>query len=348
MGGLAAIFYQRTKEIAMHNGLNRRRFLQAACTVGAGIGVLAAAPVEAQLFRFRGNKGDDNKPGDTAVSSEPPPTEHPRPAPKPPQPDPPRAFDWHLSCAAYCFNQLSLYQTIKKVARLRLNAIEGFNFQRLDKDPKVLFGESLSPLERMEVRKRLDDAGVKMVSCYIRKLDEREIAKKVFELAKELEIATVVAEPPPTPACYDMLEKLCEQYQVKLAVHNHPQPSQYWNPDTLLGLLKGRGKWIGACADTGHWVRSGLDPVASLAKLEGRLITFHLKDVGAAGSKQADCVPFGTGKGNIDGILKECQRQGFHGYFGIEYEPYRPDNVEKIAACIEYFLGATAKLAAAS
>jgi sugar phosphate isomerase/epimerase len=333
----------------MQNGVNRRRFLQAACTVGAGMGVLAAAPVEAQFFRFRGgNKSDDNKPGDTAVASQPPPTEHPQPAPKPPQPDPARSIDWHLSCAAYCFNRLSLYQTIKKVARLRLTAVEGFNFQKLDSDPKLLFDENLSRSDRKEVRKRLDDAGVKMVSCYIRKLDEPEISKKVFEFAKELGIATLVAEPPPKPACYDMLEKLCTEYQVKLAVHNHPQPSQYWNPDTLLGLVQGRGPWIGACADTGHWVRSGLDPVASLRKLQGRVITFHLKDVTAAGSKAAECVPFGTGKGNIDGILKECLRQGFHGYFGIEYEPYRPENAEKIAACIEYFLGATAKLAATS
>ena len=33
---------------------------------------------------------------------------------------------------------------------------------------------------------------------------------------------------------------------------------------TLLDLCKGRGKRIGACCDTGHWVRSGLDPVACL------------------------------------------------------------------------------------
>jgi sugar phosphate isomerase/epimerase len=333
----------------MQKGMNRRRFIQAACTVGAGLGTLAGLPAQAQLFRFRGgNKSDDNKPGDTAVAAEPPPTEHPQPAPKPPQPTPPRSIDWQLSCAAYCFNQLSLNQTIRKVAGLRLGAIEGFNYQRLGRDPKVLFDENLAPGDRKEVRKRLDDAGVKMVSCYIRKLDEKETSKKVFEFAKELGIATLVAEPPAQAACYDMLEKLCSEYQVKLAVHNHPQPSPYWNPDTLLGLVHGRGPWIGACADTGHWVRSGLDPVASLRKLEGRLITIHLKDVSAAGSKEAECVPFGTGKGDIDGILKECLRQGFKGYFGIEYEPYRPQNAEKIAACIEYFLGATAKLAAAT
>lgn len=334
----------------MPNGMNRRRFLQAACAVGAGMGTLAGRPAQAQLFRFRGgnNKKDDKGPGDTAVAAEPPPTEHPQPAPKPPQPAPAHSIDWQLSCAAYSFNRLSLYETIRKVAGLRLDAIEGFNFQKLHDDPKVVFGEDLRPSDRREVRKRLDDAGVKMVSCYIRKLDEKEISKKVFAFAKELGIATLVAEPPAKPETYDMLEKYCQEYRISLAVHNHPQPSQYWNPDTLAGLVKGRSKWIGACVDTGHWVRSGLDPVASLKKLPGRLITFHLKDLSASGSKQAECVPFGTGKGNIEGILTECLRQDFKGYFGIEYEPYTPGNAEKIAKCIEYFVAVTSKLAASA
>jgi sugar phosphate isomerase/epimerase len=47
----------------------------------------------------------------------------------------------------------------------------------------------------------------------------------------------------------------------------------------------GRGKRIGACCDTGHWVRSGLHPVECLKKLEGRILGFHLKDV-------AQCVAF--------------------------------------------------------
>ena len=64
-----------------------------------------------------------------------------------------------------------------------------------------------------------------------------------------------------------------------LAIHNHPQPSHYWDVDTVLATCKGRSKWIGACADTGHWCRSGLNPVACCKLLEGRLINFHLKDV---------------------------------------------------------------------
>jgi sugar phosphate isomerase/epimerase len=144
-------------------------------------------------------------------------------------------------------------------------------------------------------------------------------------------IETLDGEPP--VEAFDMLEKLCDEYQLNVAVHNHTKPSPYWKPETLWKLFQGRGKRIGACCDTGHWARSGLNPVETLQKLQGRILTFDLKDVDEKGV----CVPFGTGKGDIRGILKEIRRQRFRGVIGIEYDQ-RPANIEKdIAQCIAYF-----------
>jgi hypothetical protein len=52
----------------------------------------------------------------------------------------------------------------------------------------------------------------------------------------------------------------------------------------------GRG---GACADTGRWMRSELNPVEQLKKLEGRIISFHFKDLNKFGGGAHD-VPWGT------------------------------------------------------
>jgi hypothetical protein len=38
----------------------------------------------------------------------------------------------------------------------------------------------------------------------------------------------------------DATEELTEQYEIDLALHNHPQPSHYWNPDIGLAALQGR------------------------------------------------------------------------------------------------------------
>ena len=48
------------------------------------------------------------------------------------------------------------------------------------------------------------------------------------------------------------------------------------------------------------------------------------------------CVPLGEGVLDIKGVLAELDRQGYDGYFVIEYEADWQDNVGKIKKCIDY------------
>ena len=127
-------------------------------------------------------------------------------------------------------------------------------------------------------------------------------------------------------------------------MHNHPKSpkSKYWRPENVLAVCQGRGKRIGACCDTGHWVRSGLKPVECLKKMEGRVITFHLKDVAEWGKPAARDVPLGTGKANYAAVLKELHRQGFQGIMPIEYEHDSPKLIDELAECLA-FVEKTAK-----
>lgn len=243
---------------------------------------------------------------------------------------------WVLCCGAYSFNQLTFVETLDKIAALGLHSVEAFEWQKLSpQKPDVQTNAAMSAADRKETKQRLADAGIKMDAIYCSKLAEEAASRKSFEFAKEMGISVLIAEPP--FEAYDMLEKLCDEYQINLAVHNHPAPSQYYDPKTILKLSKGRSKRIGACCDTGHWVRSSFQPVEALKMLQGRIISFHLKDVDQFGVKSAECVPWGTGKGDVEGILKEMHRQGFKGIFTIEYEPYRPENFPKIAQCVAFF-----------
>ncbi len=256
-----------------------------------------------------------------------------------------KKLDWTLCCAAYSFNQLSFVETLDKVKQLGLGHVEGFNWQKFSKEkPEVKTDANMSAADRRATQKRLADAGMKMELCYINRMQEKNEAEKTFEWAKDLGIKTFICEPP--FEAYDMVEKLCNQYEINLAVHNHPSPSKYFDPATTLKVCKGRGRRIGACCDTGHWVRSGFDPVDACRKLEGRIISLHLKDVERFGDKKAECVPWGTGKGRIEDIMKELHRQGFNGVFSIEYEPYRPENFDKIAQCISFFKEVQSKIEA--
>ena len=126
--------------------------------------------------------------------------------------------------------------------------------------------ESLPADARNDIKKKLGDSGVKLVNYGVCNLSKKEDdSRRVFDFAKDMGIETLVSEP--TEDSMEMLDKLCEEYGINIAIHNHPKPSHYWNPDTLLNACKGRSKRIGACADTGHWVRSGLNPLESLKKI---------------------------------------------------------------------------------
>lgn len=246
---------------------------------------------------------------------------------------------WRLGCQAYSFNRFTFYETIDKIASLGLHYVEVFPGQRLSKDhPDVRTNESMSERIRKQLRRRLADADIKMV-CF----GVGGHGRQTFEFAKQMGIETLVSEPP--LEAFDQIEELCEQYEINLAVHNHPKPSRYWNPDVVLEVCKGRSKRIGACADTGHWMRSGLNPVECLKKLQGRIVSFHFKDLNKYG-KGAHDVPWGTGEGNVKGMLGEIHRQGFKGVFSIEYEHNWLNSLPEIAQSVRYFDKVAAALAA--
>jgi sugar phosphate isomerase/epimerase len=196
--------------------------------------------------------------------------------------------------------------------------------------------------------KKLADAGIKLVSYGVAPLPKDiEVARKSFELAKSMGMETIVAEP--SEDAFDTIEKLCEEYKINVALHNHPKPSHYWNPDTVLKVCRNRSRRIGACADTGHWMRSGIKPLDAVKKLEGRIIEFHFKDLngyGAGGEPKVHDVPWGTGVADVKAVLAEVYRQKFKGVFLVEYEYHWDNNVLDVAASVAYFDKVAAELAA--
>ncbi len=246
---------------------------------------------------------------------------------------------WRLGCQAYSFNRFTFYEAVDKIASLGLHYVEVFPGQRLSKQqPDVRTNESMSPEVRKQFKKKLADSHVKAV-CF----GVGGHSRKTFEFAKDMGIETLVSEPP--PEAFDEIEKLCDEYQINLAIHNHPKASRYWNPDTVLTACQGRSKRIGACADTGHWMRSDVNPIEALKKLEGRIISFHFKDLNKFGGGAHD-VPWGTGQGDVKGMLTEIHRQGVRAVFSIEYEHNWENSLPEIAESVKYFDKVAAELAA--
>lgn len=254
---------------------------------------------------------------------------------------------WLLGCQAYSFNRFTFYEAVDKVASLGLHTIEMYPGQKLSAEkPDVQVGEGLSESLRKEVLQYLSDKGVTLRNYGVVGLPAEEAAcRKTFEFAKAMGIETIVSEP--GREAFDTIEKLCDEYQISVALHNHPEPSPYWNPDTVLEVCQNRTKRIGACADTGHWMRSGINPIDALKKLEGRIISFHLKDLNKYGKQGAHDVPWGTGEAKMADMLAEIKRQDFKGVFSIEYEHNWLESLPEIAQCVAFFDKTAAELAKA-
>lgn len=240
---------------------------------------------------------------------------------------------WRLGVQAWSFNRFTFFEAVDKTRQLGLNWIQAYPGQKVAPDIDARMGAELSAELRQKIKDKLAEANVTMAAFGVVSVPKDEPqARRLFEFAKEMGIEVLASEP--SEDQYDLIDKLCQEYGIKLAVHNHPKPTHYWNPDTVLKVLEGRSKWLGACVDVGHWVRSGLDPVACLKKLEGRIHDVHIKEIDI--DKGHDVV-WGTAQGRIKGILKELHRQGYQGTFAIEYEHSWDNNVPLIRQSIAYY-----------
>jgi len=245
---------------------------------------------------------------------------------------------WRLGTQAWTFRDRTCFETIDTAARLGLKYIELYPGQALSPDSRtVQVGPDMGQKELDSLHAKLAATHVRAVSFGVVTMTKDATAtRKLFDFARALGLENLSAEP--EADALDLVASLADEYGVNVAFHNHPKPSSYWNPDTVLAAVQGRTKRLGSCSDTGHWTRCGLAPVECLKKLEGRVIELHFKDLDDFGKPEALDSPWGTGKSDARGILAELARQRFRGLIDVEYENGTGEELEKnVARCIDFF-----------
>jgi sugar phosphate isomerase/epimerase len=250
---------------------------------------------------------------------------------------------WQVGTQSYSFNRFTFEEAMAKTKACGMKYIEVFPDQKVGKAFGDTVFKNMTPAQRQEVKQMLKDNGLTL-TCYgvITPGNEQEW-RKLFDFAKDMGFENIVSEPP--ESALPMIDKLCEEYKIGIAIHNHPKPSPYWNYETTLKACEGRSKWIGACADTGHWMRSGIDPVVAIKALgkAGRIRSLHFKDLNEMGPNGHD-VPWGTGMGKAREVLAELAAEGFEGPFSAEYEYHWDNSVPEIKKSAEWFKKTAAEL----
>jgi sugar phosphate isomerase/epimerase len=244
---------------------------------------------------------------------------------------------WRLGAAAWSFNRFTFYEAVDRTAALGLRYIEAFEGQIVRTNSPVKFDADLTTSELEGIQARLRAARVTLTSIYIHRLPGDEPAcRKAFELGRNLGIETIISEP--EPETLNLIERLGDEYRINVAIHNHARgQSRYWDPEEVLRVCSGRSPRLGACADVGHWQRSGIKPADGVRLLGQRLLSLHVKDLSQFGPDGHD-VWWGTGQGDIAGLLREVGALGVTPtLFAIEYEYHWEDNRADMAECARFF-----------
>ena len=257
-------------------------------------------------------------------------------------PDDCKTGGFFIGCQAYTFNHFSVFEAIDKTVEAGGKVIEFYPGQKLSKDePNVKWDHNASAETIQKVKDKLAACKVTAVNYGVVDIpkDEAE-ARKIFEFAKTMGLYGITTE---SVGAIDTIEKLVKEYDIRVGFHDHPKQAnnpnyKMWDPNYVVSVIKDRDERIGSCADTGHWVRSGLNPVECLRILKGRIISSHLKDLNEMGLGAHD-VPYGAGVSEVPALLNELKAQGFAGNISIEYEYHWENSTPEVGQCIGFVRG---------
>ena len=194
----------------------------------------------------------------------------------------------------------------------------------------------------------LAEAGVTLLAYGVVPFDANETKSRLaFDFAKAMGVVSLSANPKKDKKTFDLLDKLVEEYDVAIAIHNHGPRSTYDKISDVEEWTKDRHPKIGACVDTGHYIRSDEDAVEALERLGKRVFGVHLKDVKTIkdGNKNRKLFKI-LGEGDLDvlGCLKVLRKLKYQNCLSLEYEKNPKNPLSDIEVCLRVIREAAAKL----
>ena len=156
-------------------------------------------------------------------------------------------------------------------------------------------------------------AGVTLVSCGVNAIrGDAGDAEGPFRFAQKAGLSLISGDVMP-PASWDTFaaaERLAEQYDVNVALHNHG--GQHWigNAQMLEQVFRRTGPRIGLMLDTAWAIDAREDPVALVRRFGARLMGVHLKDFVYTREREPQDVVIGTGILDLPALIAALRRGG--------------------------------------
>lgn len=159
------------------------------------------------------------------------------------------------------------------------------------------------------VREAMAVRGLSTSASGVHSIPDEAEARRLFEFAARAGIPLLTISP--DDDALDAIDRLCrERPEIRVGIHNHGPYTRYDTISDVEASLAGRAPNFGACVDTGHFIRSGEDPVAALRRLGARVHGVHLKDHVDAGFFASGCL-LGEGKLDLIACFRALREIGF-------------------------------------
>jgi len=245
---------------------------------------------------------------------------------------------WTFGLAAYTYKDQTLMETIEQANTLGLKHLEAYFNQNVSTDIQKQFGAELSHDELLIIRDKLIQTGTYITNYYIHDFPSSDAGcKKLFDFGRKMGITTFVSVP--NPKDLDLIEKYCKEYNIRLAIYNYDKKlsPRYWQPEGILKVCDGRSSLIGASGDIGYWIRSGINPIEAIEKLDDRLMLLHIHDLDRL-DKDGQDVAWGEGKVDLKSILQAIETKSYSDMAIIlEYAYNGSKSFPEILKSIDFF-----------
>jgi len=230
-----------------------------------------------------------------------------------------------MGIQSYSLRAFGIDGALEKIEELELHFVELF---------RMHYPPIPDPLKIAEMNAKLRKHDLSISAHGVQSFTkDHQKNKAFFEFAKKAGIRNISANP--EKDSFESLNRLVAEYDIRIAIHNHGPGALYDAPLDALKAVAGYDKRIGFCADLGHYIRSGVDPVEVIYQLGDRLYGVHLKDF-AEQKKKTEGVIIGRGHLDVEGVFKALKKIGFpaDGALSLEYEENPKDPMEDIRACL--------------
>jgi sugar phosphate isomerase/epimerase len=234
-----------------------------------------------------------------------------------------------MGIQSYTLRSMSLDNALKAIQQdLKLKEVE-------------LYSRHIQGLSPRQVVEKLTAHAIKCVSFGVVDFGKNHDAnRKHFELGKELGCKNLSCNPENDAKCWDSVGKLCDEYNMTVAIHPHGPGGRWVKIDQIYDAIKDVNPKIGMNDETGWLIAADEDPIRALDVFKGRTYAIHLKDFKKGPDGKLQDVPAGDGQLDVEAFVKKLLEYKFDGALAVEYEGENPvpavqKSLERIKAAVK-------------